>query len=124
MRESSKFPVWKRLAFKRCWPLIGLVFIVLVFSILAFNSPVSRHPQVVTPSETDEPTTGSSVGTAEPEIVETLQEELDPPTPDEIGYTDGIIFWSTILILILLIATLREVVRRKDHQEQGPPNGA
>ena len=113
MRESSKFPVWKRLAFKRCWPLIGLVFIVLVFSILAFNSPVSRHPQVVTPSET-----------AEPEMIVTLQETQEPPTPDEIGYTDGIIFWSTILILILLIATLREVVRRKDHQEQGPPNGA
>ena len=36
-----------------------------------------------------------------------------PPTPDEIGYTDGIIFFATILVLILLVGTLREVIHRK-----------
>ncbi len=36
-----------------------------------------------------------------------------PPTPEEIGYTDGIILWATILVVILLVGTLRETLRRK-----------
>ena len=35
---------------------------------------------------------------------------LEPATPEEIGSTDGIILWSAILILILLVGTLRELL--------------
>jgi hypothetical protein len=48
-----------------------------------------------------------------PEITQTAEAETLPPTPEEIGYTDGIIFMSTLLILILLVGTLRETLRRK-----------
>ncbi len=81
--------------------MIGLVLGVLVLSILAFFSPVSQGWQETTPTPTAY------------ELTPTNETEAPPPTPEEIGYTDGIIFMSTLLILILLIGTLREILRRK-----------
>ena len=54
-------------------------------------------------------------GTPDPEqnLTQTAEVEALPPTPEEIGYTDGIIFMSTLLILILLLGTLREALWRK-----------
>lgn len=97
------------------WPhgiILALVFGVVTLSILAFMNPVTQGatatPLFSTPSATDSP---------ESELlpVEQTQTEevLPPPTPEEIGSTNGIIFWGTVLILILLIGTLRETLLRK-----------
>ena len=95
------------------WILILLVLGVLTVSILAFTSPVSQGRQAATPSPTalegqeiTEPTTAIN-------LTQTAEADAMPPTAEEIGYTDGIIFMSTVLILILLVATLRETIRRK-----------
>ena len=64
-----------------------------------------------TPSQVSETDLGSPVGDLE--MTQTAEQDAQPPTPEEIGYTDGIIFMSTLLILILLVGTLRETLRRK-----------
>ena len=98
----------KRIANLR-WVLIALVLGVLVLSILAFISPVSEGGQETAPTEERPTVTGADA----PEMTQTAEVEALPPTPEEIGYTDGIIFMSTLLILILLVGTLRETLRRK-----------
>ena len=95
------------------WVLIALVLVVLVLSILAFISPISQGGQGSTPtpsmmSGTDEATPAGDLGMTQTAAVDTL-----PPTPEEIGYTDGIILMSTLLILILLVGTLRETLHRR-----------
>jgi flagellar basal body-associated protein FliL len=91
------------------WILLLLVLGVLALSILAFNSPVSEGGQETAPTEMSETDPGADA----PEMTQTAEAETLPPTPEEIGYTDGIIFMSTLLILILLVGTLRETLRRK-----------
>lgn len=90
------------------WGLLAMALIVIGLAVLAFLSPISQP--VVTPTETVSPETGypSPAGlTPTPEPAQFL---LDP---DEIGHTDGIIFWSTVLLLILVIGTFRETFLRK-----------
>jgi len=96
------------------WVLILLVLGVLALSILAFASPVSQGLQAATPSPTGlvDPATGET--TENLDVTQTAEAEALPPTPEEIGFTDGIIFMSTVLILILLLATLRETILRKN----------
>lgn len=84
------------------WILIALVLGVLILSILAFISPISQGGREATLTPTDE------LG-----MTQTAEVDGLPPTPEEIGYTDGIIFMSTLLILILLVGTLRETLRRR-----------
>ncbi len=89
------------------WVLVMLVLGVLFLSSLAFSKPISQKRQDPTSVETQTKTV-----TGTPEATATATED-EPPTPEEIGYTDGIIFCSTVLVLILLVGTLRETLRRK-----------
>ena len=93
--------------------LIALVLGVLTLSILAFISPVSQGGQETTPSPTGMSAQETGTPETEENLTQTAEVEALPPTPEEIGYTDGIIFMSTLLILILLLGTLREALRRK-----------
>lgn len=113
MHETKKNSMWKKIAFKQFWFLYALVLLVLLLSILAFNSPVSQNPQETPVVETVVPTEGDQPAADAAEMTGTPPAQVDPPTPEEIGFTDGIILWSTLLILILLVATLREFLRRK-----------
>ncbi len=101
-----------KLEFSPHWLLFSLIICVLILSSLAFARPVAQNGQTLTPSQTaltaaDETLTPNSTLTA------TAESDASPPSPEEIGYTDGIIFCSTILVLILLVGTLRETIRRK-----------
>ncbi len=97
------------------WVLILLVLFVLVFAGLALTSPIAQRGFFFTPTlVAEEDLNGDSpaiIGT--PGQQETNEVEEVPPVPEEIGYTDGIIIWSTVLILILLVGTLRETIVRK-----------
>ena len=90
-----------------------LSLVILITLVIVFARPVypASLYQTVEPSstgvlETPQPTFENGV-TPSPTL------ELEPPTPEEIGYTDGIIFWATVLVIILLVGTLRETLRRK-----------
>lgn len=98
------------------WALVVLVLGVLILSGVTLARPISQGG--ATPTETsgamltaETTTTMGSILTATtptPAPTESL-------TPEEIGYTDGIIFFSTVLVLILLVGTLRETLHRKGH---------
>lgn len=100
-------------SFKGYWVFFVLIFAVLTLSILAFNSPVSQDSRNTTPSPAA--LSGDLQTTSTAEVAQTMTAEttLLPPTPEEIGFTNGIILWSTILILILLVGTFREVLYRR-----------
>jgi len=95
------------------WILIALVLAVLVLSILAFISPISEGGQRATPTLTEIFIIETGTLEGDTELNQTAEIDAQPPTPEEIGYTDGIIFMSTLLVLILLVGTLRETLRRK-----------
>lgn len=88
-------------------------FAILSIFVIAFARPVFPAPldETTAPSCTTivETTPSTNNGTLTP----TPTPEMLPPTPEEIGYTNGIIFWATILVIILLVGTLRETLRRK-----------
>ena len=90
------------------WSLVVLIVLVMVLATVTFIRPIAntRQTQVVTQ-------TSEMVATTEGTITPTIPAEAMPPTPDEVGYTDGIIFCSTVLVLILLLGTLRETAHRK-----------
>lgn len=95
--------------------LILYLFVLVVFglSILAFSSPVSEGLSQAESTATSAPIDQTSNPTEMAQTPTPDPEDMPPPTPEEIGYTDGIIIWSTILIIILLIGTLRETIRRE-----------
>lgn len=108
LRQDNKHP--SKLRAVPLWFLFALVFIVIILFTLAFTSPISQEvrestvtPTVITTLDEEIATDGAL--TPEPEAV--------PRTVEDIGYTDGIIFWSMVLVLIILIATLREIILRK-----------
>jgi hypothetical protein len=80
---------------------------------LALRSPISQPvgERVITVTVTSAPLEDGLVKTPEPEVI--VLEPEDFLDPEEIGHTDGIIFWSTLLMLIVVIATLRETILRK-----------
>jgi hypothetical protein len=82
------------------WPLVGLMMVVLAVSILAFQSPIAQERGETTPQADEAP---ADIPDADEQTI----------APEEIGYTDGIIFWSTILVLILLAGTIREMIHRE-----------
>ncbi len=108
MPESKKRAQRYHSASSLRWILIALIIGVLILSLLAFISPVSQVGQEITPSPTAFQMTQTTF-----QMTQTAEVEASPPTPEEIGYTDGIIFMSTLLILILLMGTLREALHRK-----------
>ncbi|MDF1519616.1 MAG: hypothetical protein P1P73_03940 [Brevefilum sp.] len=87
--------------------------VVLLLFLIAFVRPVYPAALLLTA----EPTTDVSLETDQPEVENLLTTtptpELEPPTPEEIGYTDGIIFWATVLVVILMVGTLRETLHRR-----------
>ena len=91
--------------------MIFFSLVILLVIIAAFVRPVypATLSQTVEPSFT--PIAETPQMTEASEITPTPTSL--PPTPEEIGYTDGIIFWATILVIILLVGTLRETLRRK-----------
>ncbi len=101
-----------KLRFSLHWLLFLLTLGVMGLSSLAFIKPAALNDQTQTPSPS-EGTTFSEAVTPSAALTGTPEAELMPPTPEEIGYTDGIIFCSTVLVLILLVGTLRETMRRE-----------
>jgi len=96
--------------------LFSLIIGVVILAILTFTRPISQGERTVTPC----PTSMALTATAQPagmEAIITPTSEVVPLTPEEIGYTDLIIFWSTVLVLILLVGVLREtILQRKDSE--------
>jgi hypothetical protein len=101
-----------RLGFGSQLILFTLIIGVVILAILTFTRPISQGTRTVTPCPTSLALTATTQpsGTA---IVNTPTSEVVPLTPEEIGYTDLIIFWSTVLVLILLVAVLRETILQK-----------
>lgn len=95
------------------WTLLVMVFIIVVLAFLALRSPISQPvgERVVTVTVTTAPFDEEPALTHEPEVI--VLEPEDFLDPDEIGHTDGIIFWSSVLLLIVVIAALRETILRK-----------
>ena len=94
------------------WILWVIVLGVFFLSFLAFTSPVSEGMGQAAPTATTAPADQTGDPTT-PALTPTVDPEEMPPTPEEIGYTDGIIIWSTILMVILLLGTLQQTLRRE-----------
>ncbi len=98
---------------KLMWFLIGMIVIIIVLAILALRSPISQPigERTMIPTLEETPSALSPDETPEPVVIILGQEDfLDP---EDIGHTDGIIFWSTILLLIVVVGTLREAILRR-----------
>jgi hypothetical protein len=95
------------------WMLVGMMVVVVVLAVLALRSPISQPTgeRVITLTVTSVSPEENLTGTPEPEAI-VLQPE-DFLDPEEIGHTGNIIFWSTVLLLILLVGTFRETILRK-----------
>jgi hypothetical protein len=92
------------------WTLAAMIVIIIVLAALALHSPISQPIGERTP--TPEPTelTEEAVQVESQKTAVITQEPTPFLDPEEIGHTDGIIFWSTLLVLIVVVATLREAV--------------
>lgn len=95
------------------WTLLVMIFIIIILAFLAFRSPISQPvgERVITVTVTPALSEEDMETTPEPEVI--VLEPDDFLDPDEIGHTDGIILWSTVLLLIVVAATLRETILRK-----------
>ena len=109
---NPKFKGRPKFKLSKQWIFSLLILSLFALSILAFTSPVSEGMGQAESTATTVPT-GQTSDSTETIVTPTQDPEEMPPTPEEIGYTDGIIIWSTILIVILLIGTLRETIRRE-----------
>lgn len=106
---------WFKSNLSLVWVLIFLVIVVLILSIFALLSPVSQNGSAGTSLPATIIDQDESTPRGELQKTQTADAEPPPPTPEEIGYTDGIIFMGTLLIMILLVSTLRETLRRKEY---------
>jgi hypothetical protein len=95
--------------------LLALVIGVMIITSIAFIQPLSQGGVTPTPE----------LATLVSPAAETTQEGMDltptvtptePPSAEEVGYTDGIILCSSVLVLILLVGTLRETLHRRNQQ--------
>jgi len=91
--------------------------VVLLLFLIAFVRPVYPAALGLTAEPTTEASLEADQQDAENLLTTTSTPELEPPTPEEIGYTNGIIFWATVLVIILLAATLRETLYRKGEKD-------
>lgn len=112
LREIKPKPARQR--FGPHWFLMILVLGVMILTSVAFIHPNQKANATTSPSSTASVTPDTDETELSPDVLVTEAEAL-PPTPEEIGYTDGIIFCSSVLVLILLVATLREALWRKEH---------
>jgi len=113
MSERMDQPRRLRGKFGPQWILFMSVFGILSLSTLAFMRPIFQGTVEITPTPTSQLSPSEqSAGDGSP-TAEITPTDDTPPTPEEIGFTDGIILGSTVLILILLIATLRETIQRE-----------
>ena len=94
------------------WGLVILILSVLILASFAFGRPNGEEAVTASPTTTLKINVETGTAMASNTTTETVTVDI-PPSPDEIGYTDGIIFFATILVLILLVATLREVIHRR-----------
>ena len=94
------------------WGIVILILGVLIIASLAFGSSSVPESTATTPTENLLESAGTGTDMVSDVSTETGTPAV-PPSPNEVGYTDGIIFFATVLVLILLVATLREVVYRK-----------
>jgi hypothetical protein len=97
------------------WILIVLVIGVLILATLAFLRPIAGSGPTATPADTTASLTPEGVQETLMTGEQTPTTTEAPPAPEDIGYTDGIIFCSSVLVLILLVGTLREAIRRRGH---------
>ena len=100
----------KKFRFNPQWILLIIVLGVIVLSVLALRSPVAERSNLLSPTSTPSPEVVEVGGT--PGDIDQTTPQRPPPTVEEIGNTNGIIFWSTVLVLILLVGTLRETLFR------------
>lgn len=94
--------------------LLILILSVIFLSVMAFINPAAQD---VTP--TPSPFSTTSAADVQENATQSFEgagtdEPVAPPSPEEVGSTDSIIIWSTVLILILIIGTLRETILHKD----------
>ncbi|MFN2304764.1 MAG: hypothetical protein ACK2TV_13625 [Anaerolineales bacterium] len=92
--------------------LFVLMIAVVTLAIITFTRPISQQAQTETSSPTQQALL-TEEATLNVDLTPTPLVAIEPPTPENIGYTDGIIFWSTILVLIMLVGVLIETVRRR-----------
>lgn len=105
--------VWRN---RLVWMLLAMLVIVVVLAALSLRSPIAQPigERTMVPTLDGTPSADALMATPEPEVIILGQDDfLDP---EEIGHTDGIIFWSTLLLLIVVLGTLRETVLRKNNQ--------
>jgi len=97
------------------WILLALVIGVMIITSVAFMQPLSRGRALPTPTAEmlAYPVEGETLESSAPTPSVTPTE---PPSAEEVGYTDGIILCSSVLVLILLVSTLRESLRRRNAQ--------
>ncbi len=112
LREIKPKPSRRR--FGPQWALMVLVLGVMIITSITFIHPERQISAASGLASTASVTADVDETELAPDLLETNVNSL-PPTPEEIGYTDGIIFCSSVLVLILLVATLRETLRQKDH---------
>ena len=110
MPENTPPAKKKKVHFNPQWILLILVLGVIVLSVLALRSPVAERSHLLGPTSTPSPEVEEGEGT--PGDIDQTTPERPPPTVEEIGNTNGIIIWSTVLVLILLVGTLRETLFR------------
>lgn len=113
LREIEPKPSRQRIGPQ--WVLMVLVLVVMILTSVAFAHPGGQVSSSLTPASTVSVTPDSGETEFGSDALETTAGS-QPPTPEEIGYTDGIIFCSSVLVLILLVATLRETLLKKDEK--------
>lgn len=94
--------------------LIVLAVIVLLLMFVAWAMPPS------TPRPPSTPLPGTQILPTQPPVTQPGQSTpVFEPTAENVGYANGIIIFSAILSLVLLIATLREILfyRKKDKSQ-------
>ncbi len=101
---------------KFLWSLILVMVVVLILAVFSWRSPISKPTgeRMITLTVTSEEPEQALVQTPQVELI--LSGPEDFLNPEEIGHTDGIIVWGTVLMMILLLATLREIILRKKNR--------
>ena len=113
MQEQDQDKKHNKRSIQPQWVLFGLFGCVLLFLGLVFIHPAFIDVMAVSSAAQLPVNPAQAAETEEAVITPTPAGEATTPTQDEIGSTDGIIFWATLLVLILIIGTLRETIKRK-----------
>lgn len=112
MSEDNNTRKEKKFRFRPQWILFVIVLGVVVLSVLALRSPVAERSNILGPTPTPSPEVEDSDEEGTPDQPDLATPQQAPPTVEEIGNTNGIILWSTVLVLIILVGTIRETLSR------------